>query len=375
MNNLEHWLVLNRAPQLGPAGFARLLSVFGSPAAILHAFSQKKNAAPIRLHPSTIDYLGNPDWAAIDYDLKWATQSENYILTLADPDYPALLTQIPGSAPPILFVKGNRKLLQTTQIAMVGSRNPSPGGQQTAFELSSELAKVGLTITSGLALGIDACCHRGALAASGNTIAVLGNGLDQMYPMRHKDLATEIVAKNGAVISEFCIGTKPVKENFPRRNRVISGLAVGTVVVEAAIKSGSLITARYAADQGRDVFAIPGSIYNPNARGCHALIKEGAKLVEAADDIVEEIGFSSVARRMQVDVRQGNLTTDAELKQGQDMVIKALGYEPTSVDALVQRTGLTADVVSSILMEMEIEGFVTSMSGGLFTRQALRGAK
>jgi DNA processing protein len=246
---------------------------------------------------------------------------------------------------------------------MVGTRNPTPAGQETAQEFARHLAGVGLTITSGLALGIDAASHRGALAAGGYSVAVVGTGLDRVYPARHRELAHQI-AEQGALVSEFSPGVPPLAANFPRRNRIISGLSVGTLVVEAARQSGSLITARLALEQGREVFAVPGSIHNPQARGCHQLLRQGAKLVETAQDVLEELGtlVSYVPQAaMQPDPDSDSLS---ELDADYQKVLKCIGHEPTSVDTVVERSGLTADAVCSMLLVLELQGFVAATNGG-----------
>ena len=239
------------------------------------------------LKPPSVEVIRHPDWTIIDNDLAWLSQNNNYAITFNEANYPYQLKEI-ADPPPILFVRGNPDLLAAPQIAIVGSRNPSASGEETAFNFAKTLSQHGFTITSGLALGIDAASHRGALSAKGYTIAVAGTGLDRVYPARHKDLATEIV-NTGAIISEFPPGTTAKANHFPRRNRIISGLCQGLLVVEAAKQSGSLITARMALEQNREVFAIPGSIHNPLARGCNALIRQGAKLVETTQDILEEL--------------------------------------------------------------------------------------
>jgi DNA processing protein len=262
-------------------------------------------------------------------------------------------------------------LLSAPQLAMVGSRNPSVEGRRNAEEFAEYLTKCGLVITSGMALGIDAASHRGALKAGGGTVAVWGTGLDRPYPPRNRDLAEEIAAK-GVVISEFPPGTPPLPMHFPRRNRIISGLAVGTLVVEAASQSGSLITARLASEQGREVFAIPGSIHNPMARGCHRLLREGAKLVQAGSDILEELAPLLGLEFPVVATDSGAVQTTADAAPPEDpeykLLLNSLDFAPTSVDALVERTGLTPDVVSSMLLMLELQGQVEASPGGRYSR-------
>ncbi|NHZ69869.1 MAG: DNA-protecting protein DprA, partial [Thermotogales bacterium] len=294
------------------------------------------------------------------------------LLTCLDPGYPALLKEIPDP-PALLFVHGDPDYLNQPQLAVVGSRNPSHDGAALAREFSAHLASSGLTITSGLATGIDGAAHQGALQAGGGTVAVTGTGLDRVYPAKHRQLAHQI-AENGALVSEFPPGTLPLPENFPRRNRIISGLSLGTLVVEAALRSGSLITAHAALEQGREVFAIPGSIHNPLARGCHALIREGAKLVETGDHILEELASlvtlclsqanDGVTPKSAAGISENPANLDAEYFNLLDL----MGYEPVSVDQLVQRSGLTPEQVSSMLLLLELENHVNSSPGGRYSR-------
>ncbi|MEA2080504.1 MAG: DNA-processing protein DprA, partial [Pseudomonadota bacterium] len=264
-NDLHYWLALHRAPAIGCRRCLKLLAEFDSPATIFQASPDHLRSFSLR--PESIDYLMKPDWEAVERDLDWLAQPDNSIVTCQDPGYPSLLQEISGP-PPLLFIHGDPDFLSQPQLAIVGSRNPSHDGRSLAAEFAAHLAGCGLTITSGLASGIDAASHQGALRAGGNTVAVAGTGLDRVYPARHRELAHQI-AENGALVSELSPGTGPLAANFPRRNRIISGLSLGTLVVEAALRSGSLITARAALEQGREVFAIPGSIHNPLTRGCH----------------------------------------------------------------------------------------------------------
>lgn len=309
-----------------------------------------------------------PQWlpAALD----WLAEPGHDLLTLADADYPALLRSSPD-APAALFLRGDRALLGVPHFAIVGSRNPTPQGAENARAFAQHLAGCGLAICSGLAAGIDASAHRGALAAGGPTTAVLGCGPDRVYPAANADLAQRI-AEHGLIVSEYLPGTRPIRENFPRRNRIISGLSLGVLVVEAARRSGSLITARHAGEQGREVFAIPGSIHNPLTRGCHALIRQGAALVETADDILAEIGpLAGVA--MQPASPAGE---PPEAAQGLDgdyrKLLEALAHDPAGVDGLAARTGLTAAEVSSMMLILELHGAVESLPGGRFARKSMR---
>ena len=363
-DSLTDWLALYHAPRVGAVTFQLLLEAFQDPTGVRAA--SRGQLGQLGLARQTIDALRQPDQAAIDRDLEWSAAAGNGIITCRDPDYPALLLQIPDP-PPLLYIHGDPGLLGEPQLAMVGSRNPSASGQQTATDFARHLSAAGLIITSGLALGIDAASHRGALDTDSPTIAVMGTGLDRVYPARHRDLAREIAA-HGTLVSEFPVGTPPRAENFPRRNRIISGLSLGTLVVEAALRSGSLISARYTLEQGREVFAIPGSIHNPLARGCHHLLRQGAKLVETAQDVIDELGALAGACRP---ATAGNDTTAAqppELGPEYSQLIDCIDYEATSVDLLVERTGLTPAEVSSMLLQLEMSGYIASSPGGIYNR-------
>ncbi len=356
---LRAWLLLLRAPGVGGRTLLPLLGQDPDPRLLTEG---RLPGLPAGLR----DWLRHPDETLLASDLAWLTEPQHHLVTIADPRYPALLRAIPDP-PPALFVLGDPELLALPQIAMVGSRNPTSSGSRTAHDFAAHFAGCGLTVTSGLAIGIDAASHEGALSAEGLTLAVTATGLDRVYPARHRELAHRIVAGGGALVSEFPPGTPPMPGHFPRRNRVISGLALGTVVVEAALQSGSLITARQALDQGREVFAIPGSIHNPLARGCHRLIREGAKLVETATDVLEELG-SLLGARPEVAERVEPPTAGALEDPDYQQLLSAMGYDPVSVDALVARTGQKPGVVSSMLLLLELEGHVSSIPGGLFAR-------
>jgi DNA processing protein len=293
-------------------------------------------------------------------------------LTADDPRYPPQLAAVPG-CPPALFVQGDPDVLALPQLAIVGSRSATAAGRETAYEFAAVLAASGLAITSGLAIGIDAAAHRGALAAGGVTIAVCGTGLDRVYPHEHAALAAEIAAR-GALVSEFPTGTPPLAVNFPRRNRILSGLARGVLVIEAAARSGSLITARLAGEQGREVMAVPGSIHNVLARGCHRLIKDGAALVESVDDVLAALGLAALATRSNCgDRTQQNAETPGDrLDSDAEMLLNALGFGPADLDRLVERTGLAAHAVLSKLQLLELEGRVESLAGGRFSRTIKR---
>lgn len=359
---LRYWFALLHAPGVGVCGFNRLLEQFPDPRELFES-----KGSGLKLRSGLHAYLQAPDWKAVDRDLEWAAGPGHHIITRNDGRYPALLAQI-TDPPPLLFVHGDPNHLGSPQIAMVGSRNPSASGRRTAIDFAGFLASAGITITSGLATGIDGAAHKGALDAGGKTLAVTGTGLDRVYPARHKALAHRIV-EQGALVSEFPVGTPPHPGHFPRRNRVISALSMGTLVVEAAQRSGSLITARLATEQGREVFAIPGSIHNPLARGCHRLIRQGAKLVETAADVIEELGpllgTLEMASAGEPAAQEGEARAWDEDYQH---LLDSMGYDPVSVDLLIQRSGFPAETVSSMLLLLELEGHVSSVPGGKFTR-------
>jgi len=346
---------------VGPVTFSRLLTQFVDLSAL---FNDPKSAQGVSERSRSA--LLTPNWDQVEQDLSWFSEPNRHIVTLYDPHYPELLKQI-TDPPSILFVQGDVSLLSQWQMAIVGSRNPSASGRDMSYDFSRYLAQGGITITSGLAMGIDAAAHQGALAAKGKTIAVVGTGLDRVYPAMHRDLAHNI-ASHGAIVSEFSLGTPPRAENFPRRNRIISGLSLGTLIVEAAIRSGSLITARMALEQGREVFAIPGSIHNPLARGCHQLIREGAKLVETANDIIEELGALAGVKAQKEVVQEQATSTEIDVDEDYQILFNNLGYNPIEIDLLIDRCGLTAETVSSMLLLLELKGQVESLPGGRYVR-------
>lgn len=308
--------------------------------------------------------LAGPDASQFETEKRWLDDSSNHLLPITDPSYPPILREI-SDAPALLFVRGDPSVLSAPQVAVVGSRNPSRGGCDNARAFSEHLSQAGLAITSGLALGIDACAHQAALAAGGKTIALAATGLDRVYPAAHRDLAHRIAAQ-GALVSEFALGTPPRREHFPQRNRLISGISLGVLVVEAALKSGSLITARLAAEQGREVFAIPGSIHSPLARGCHALIRQGAKLVETAHDVLEELG----ALAHYVDNPDTVVPSNMPPDPAQQSLLDIIGHDPIEIDALIVRSGLTAAALSSMLLHMELRGLIETRPGGKVQRMS-----
>jgi DNA processing protein len=362
MDALELALILGRAPGLtavhllaGSRSLGDLTRLVRAPDATLRTLG---------VPPAASAWVRAPDPALIAADRRWVEQEGIAVLVATAADYPARLGAI-EDAPAVLYVRGSVAALGGWTLAMVGSRNPSVAGRQTASAFAAYFARAGLTIVSGLAVGIDGASHEGALLAGGSTVAVLGSGLDQVYPPEHAALAARIT-RQGAVISEFPPGTRPLRDHFARRNRIISGLSLGTLVVEAARRSGSLITARLAGEQGREVFAIPGSIHNPLSRGCHALIRAGAKLVESGEDVLSELQLS-VPDQILTDITSP-AESAAALDKDYKILLDALGFEPASADALVERTGFPSQSVASMLLILELEGQVAPCGGGRYQR-------
>jgi DNA processing protein len=324
--------------------------------------------ARVDLPPAAREFLQRPDEAALEADLAWLRRTGARLLLWGDPHYPQPLAAI-ASAPAAVYVMGDIGVLKAPQLAVVGARSASPSGKAIAREFAGALARAGLTITSGLAVGIDAAGHEGALAAHGRTVAVLGGGLDRIYPAENADLAQRIRAA-GALVSEFPPGGAPQRQNFPRRNRIISGLALGTLVVEAAHGSGSLITAERAGQQGREVFAVPGSIRSPLSRGCHQLLRDGAHLVEAPADVLAELKFHKSFQRLtpEQDRCRATLCQDRALDKDYEMLLDALGFEPATIDTLVARSGLSGESIASMLLILELEGRIAPCPGGLYGR-------
>ncbi len=359
-DGLADWLRLTLIPGIGGESQRKLLAAFGLPETVFAAgYSALRGVIGDRLAALLLD-TDNRD--AVARALDWATQPGQHILTLADSAYPQALLDIPDP-PTLLYVRGRIDLLNRPSLAMVGSRHPTPQGLDNAHQFAVALAKAGLVIVSGLALGIDAAAHQGALACGGDSIAVIGTGNDRIYPARNRELAIAL-AERGCVISEFPLGTPVAAANFPRRNRLISGLARAVLVVEATVDSGSLITARLAAEQGREVCAIPGSIHAPQARGCHKLIKQGAKLVETAEDVLEELGLDN---RPTHKTDSPTATTSSD-DPNSAHILAALGYDPCPLDTLIQRCGLTAEALSVILLRLELDGQVAALPGERYQR-------
>jgi DNA processing protein len=336
-----------------------MLRQFGLPQAVL---ARKRSELSGFATPAVLAALDSEAVAhAVTRSLAWAGQAGHSIVTLADESYPRPLLEI-ADPPALLYAHGRVELLARSALAIVGSRNATQQGEANAEALARALSSAGLTIVSGLALGIDAAAHRGGLAAAGSTIAVLGTGIDVVYPSRNAALAAEI-AERGLLVSEFPLGTAPAAQNFPRRNRLISGLSRGCLVVEAALASGSLITARAAVEQGREVFAIPGSIHSPLSKGCHALIKSGAKLAESAEDVLTELaGFRPSG--------YASTTTKAQHEKPPEVagLLAHMGHDPVDVDSLCARAGMSAEQVSSELLRLELDGRVAALPGGLYQR-------
>jgi DNA processing protein len=344
---------------VAPRPLVHLLRAFGSPEGVLDATPGERR----RLIPASAAVLldAAPDGERLQATLAWLREPSHGLVAWDDPDYPSALLEI-GDPPPVFYCQGRRDLLAAPAFAIVGSRNATPQGCADAEAFAAALSSTGFTIVSGLAQGIDAAAHRGGLAHAGSSIAVVGTGLDRVYPARNRDLAHELAAR-GLVISEFARGTPPLKQNFPRRNRLVSGLSRGVLVVEATLSSGSLITARLAGEQGREVFALPGSIHSPFSKGGHKLIREGAKLVETAQDILDELGAAAGAR-----VMPGIAGPLAEPDAQGSAILEAMGYDLADVDTLAARTGLSAGAVVAALTALELDGRVAALAGGLWQR-------
>lgn len=358
-NNLHYWLAAMHLPYIGPRTFLRWLRVIPDISSLFQASDDELRMKGFTDKARQI--LQSVNWQKVEEDLAFCNAENQSIISLEAEEYPPLLKEI-SDPPLVLFVRGNRQALQMTQVAMVGARKATPTGLKNAEHFGRLLAAAGYAVTSGLALGVDGASHRGALTGGGVTIAVCGTGLHHLYPRSHVPLSDRIIKQGGAVISEFSLATPPRAENFPRRNRVIAGMSKGVLVVEAALKSGSLITARYALEQGREVFAIPGCIHQPLARGCHHLIRQGAKLVETIDDIVEELnGSVGLWPSHQSSALEARL---ALLSTPERDLLEQIEYEITPMDMILLRSRLTASEVSSMLLILELNGYIQSVSGG-----------
>ena len=374
---LKAWLRLTLTPGVGNTTARKLLTAFGSAPAIfeqssstLQKLGSDKLASTLRGEPPSLA-------SQLQMTLDWLQSGDDRrVAVLGDAAYPSALLNI-EDPPLMLYMLGSlaahteeatKKI--ATSLAIVGSRNPTPQGESNARQFAKAFGSAGICVVSGLALGIDGAAHDGAMLGGGDTIAVVGTGLDRVYPKKHLGLAHRI-ARQGMIISEFPLGTPPLTANFPKRNRIISGLSRGTLVVEAALQSGSLITARLAAEQGKEVFAIPGSIHSPQSRGCHALIKQGAKLVEVAQDVLEELNLQPASSAADSpDDLQAQTEEDADTPDCNDPLLSALGFDAVSLDALQARTGLQTAHLQARLLELELGGQVARLPGGLFQRLA-----
>jgi len=361
--DLTSWLNLTLPPGIGPRTRQQLLRAFGQPKAVFTAgLSAVAGVVGIKAAQSLFDGLQNTaQQTLLAQTLAWFRVAGHHIVTLADAEYPQRLLES-NDPPCLLYVIGDPRYLNLPAIGVVGSRNATPQGIENALAFSRALADAGFTIISGLALGIDAAAHEGALrsdTASG-TLAIIGTGIDRVYPASNRKLAHLITGK-GCIISEFPLGTAATASNFPRRNRLIAGLSQACLVVEAAPASGSLITARLAGELGRDLFAIPGSIHAPQYKGCHALIKQGAKLVECAQDILEELS------PRHANPATSPSTADAPRPEHR-VLLQAIGHDPCTLDQIINRSGLTADVVLAMLTELSLDGSVTNLPGGRYQR-------
>jgi DNA processing protein len=371
-DDLRAWAALVGAPGLSAARLSAALELLGGAAGLVSGSAAAWNRAA--LPAATREFLTSGAAGLRTAQLRWLDAAHHHLIPFTDPRYPQLLLALPD-CPIALFVAGNPASLADPQLAMVGSRCPTAQGRETALAFAAALSARGLAITSGLAEGIDACAHQGALQAQGPTLGVLGTGIDIVYPRCNRRLHQDI-ERHGALVSGLPLGTPPRRGNFPRRNRIIAGMCLGTLVVEAARRSGSLITARLANDYGREVFAIPGSIHNPLSQGCHELIKAGAKLTETAADILCELNFSSFfANDLPTAAdRPPGLRQTPGLDKGQKILLDALGFDPMDLDTLVVRTGFKPEAVSSMMLILELEGHVQAAPGGRYSRAAYRRA-
>jgi len=360
-NQINYLLALSYIPNTGPITIKLLLEKFPD----LKELFDSSVKALTSLNIPFIKEIKNPAWDKVEKNLKWAEKPHRNIITILDSNYPRLLQTI-AAPPAIIFVEGNISLLSSNQLAIVGSRNPTAYGIEIAFSLGRELASLGIIITSGLALGIDGASHRGALEAQGQTIAVMGTGMDSIYPRSHHKLAQQIITQNGTLITEFPIDMQPKAENFPQRNRIISGLSLGTLVVEATSRSGSLITAKFALEQGREVFAVPGSIHNPLARGCHALLRQGAKLVENINDILEELHLNITIPKP-INFSQKDKFTKNTLDIKQQKLLEYAKFEHVTLETLIAKSGFTTQEVLRIITSLEVLGLIRETPDGKYT--------
>lgn len=373
--NIEHWLITLRAPDLGGARLLELAESLGGMGQVVSASRGRLKQAG--LSDESIEAIRNPDQDLLASDCDWLNQSGHHLITWDSERYPALLRDV-SSPPAALFIDGDPEALWQPQMAIVGSRNPTRGGLDNARAFAAELCRRGLTITSGMASGIDSAAHEAAMDAGGLTVAVTGTGLDRVYPATGRALA-ERICRQGALVSEFSLGTPAKREHFPSRNRIISGLSLGVLVIEAGLNSGTLITARLAGNQGRDVFAIPGSIHNPMSKGCHRLIREGARLVENVNQIIEEIAplAGQLAGQLQSQLElpdpekleEPSGDPQLELDPEYQLLWSHLSFDPKPVDAIIDQSGLTARAVSAMLLMLELRGMAEAHPGGAWSRK------
>lgn len=362
---VEAWASLQLLHGLPPRTLVNLLKHFGGPVELLAA--SRQSLAKLVSSEIALVIERGPDPALLETTLAWLHAPSHGLAAWDDTDYPSALLAI-ADPPPVFYYAGRRELLDRPAIAIVGSRNATPQGLEHAEAFAAALSAAGLTIVSGLASGIDAAAHRGGLSSVGSSIAVVGTGLDRVYPASNRELAHRL-EREGGMLSEFAMETPPLPENFPRRNRVISGLSRGVLVVEATLNSGSLITARLAAEQGREVFAIPGSIHSPFSKGAHRLIRDGAKLVETAQDVLEELGIEVTHHAPKTPPR-GSEASKVPAPEGTSaQVLAALGHDPAGIDVLARRTGLAPEAITVALVELEVAGRVLSLAGGLYQRR------
>jgi len=364
---IKDWIILNMIPGVGSSTFRRLIKFFGSPSLVLSA-SLKELAMVRGVTPALCQSIvDNRDNIKIDEELRLIEKYGCKIITIEDQAYPQNLKAI-YDPPPLLYVKGELTNSDSNSIAIVGTRNATTYGKTVAENFSSQLASRGITIVSGLAHGVDTYAHKGALSVGGRTIAVVGNGLDIVYPAENAKLFDEI-ANSGAVISELPMGTKPIRTMFPQRNRLISGISLGTIVIEAPRKSGALITADLALDQGRDVFAIPGQIFSEKSKGTNWLIKQGAKLVDSVDDILEELPSSSFQQPVEDNIKTEDMMIEYQLSQDENAVWNVIGSSPIHIDDISKRSNLPVFKVCSVLVMLELKGLVQQLSGKMFIRK------
>ena len=380
--HLRAWLQFLRAPGMGPAKRRALFETLGSIEAVLGM--SELQARALRVSTESLNALRRPDLAQIERDLAWFEYEQRHLLVLGEADYPELLARA-ADAPVALFASGDVARLSLPCIAMVGSRGASKQGAEFAGALARDFSASGLTVVSGMALGIDSAAHAGALIGPGSTAAVFATGLDVIYPKQNAALVRQVLEQGGVVVSEMPLGSAPLPALFPQRNRIISGLSLGVVVVEASTQSGSLVTARFAGEQGREVFAVPGSIHNPMARGCHQLIRQGAKLVESAQDVLSELG-GLIGAQMQTQLapeapKSAKVKASTRAKQRtepapglplsaeQQSFLELLGYDPVTVDRLVELSGMSVPALTGVLLELELEGHVERLAGARYQRR------